>query len=75
MKSSRCRHRSRVNDWRDRVEYRLLVALSFVICLAMVTVRRMASVLRGRPRSETGQGVVAEAWSAAHATAGYAFLA
>jgi hypothetical protein len=59
----------------DRIEYRLLVALAFVICFVMVAASRAFSALRGRPVDTHGQSVFAEARASAHATAGYAFIA
>ncbi|GGB33859.1 hypothetical protein GCM10011316_02430 [Roseibium aquae] len=76
MKSGhRAKHTGRLDGWRDRLEYRLLVAITFVLCLVMVSATRSIAALKGKPVSETGQSLVAEAWSAAHAIAGYAFLA
>lgn len=59
----------------DRLEYRLLVMIAFVICFAMVAGTRAIAALRGRPVDTHGQSVFAEARASAHATAGYAFLA
>ncbi|MEQ8305629.1 MAG: hypothetical protein RIA09_03635 [Hoeflea sp.] len=59
----------------DRIEYRLLVALAFVICFVMVAASRTIAAFRGRPVDTRGQSVFAEARASAHATAGYAFIA
>ncbi|MEM5471715.1 hypothetical protein WNZ14_08250 [Hoeflea sp. AS60] len=59
----------------DRVEYRLLVAIAFVICFAMAGASRLFAALRGKPVDSHGQSVFAEARASAHATAGYAFIA
>lgn len=64
----------RAANARDRLEYRLLVALSFVLCLGVAAVRRLLS--GGRAAEGSGrQSVIAEARSAAHAAVGYAFIA
>jgi hypothetical protein len=52
---------------RDRIEYRALVALSFLPCLAMA----MASRFSGHDGD--GQSIFAQARAAAHAAIGYAF--
>lgn len=59
----------------DRIEYRLLLALAFVICFVMVAASRTIAALRGRSADARGQTVFAEARASAHATAGYAFIA
>ncbi|EDQ32678.2 hypothetical protein HPDFL43_04006 [Hoeflea phototrophica DFL-43] len=59
----------------DRIEYRLLVALAFVICFVMVAASRALSAFRGHPVKTHGQSIFAEARASAHATAGYAFIA
>ncbi len=53
---------------RDRLEYRALVAISFVPCLAVATLRRFG------PDWQAGTSVFAEALSSARAAAGYALL-
>ena len=62
----------RARHTRDRLEYRLLVAVSFLPCLAVAAGRRMAG-----PRSMhlAGESVFAEALSSARAAAGYALMA
>ncbi len=55
----------------DAVEYRILFAVCFVVFLPAALLKR---VLPGRPRTGTRLSVLAEARSAAHATAGYAFM-
>ncbi len=52
---------------RDRIEYRALVALSYLPCLAVA----LASRLSGNDGG--GQSVFAQARAAAHAAIGYAF--
>jgi hypothetical protein len=52
---------------RDRIEYRALVALSYLPCLAVA----MGSRLTGGDGG--GQSVFAQARAAAHAAIGYAF--
>ncbi|MTH98779.1 hypothetical protein [Roseibium sp. RKSG952] len=73
MRNARARHKGRIDGWQDRAEYRLLVALSFILCLGMVTAQRTVTLVKGQ-RPATGQGLISEAWAAAHATAGYAFI-
>ncbi|MTI44845.1 hypothetical protein JM93_02668 [Roseibium hamelinense] len=73
MRSDRMKHKGRIDNWQDRAEYRLLVAVSFILCLAMVIFRRAGYALKGQPR-RTDQNFISEAWAAAHATAGYAFI-
>jgi hypothetical protein len=58
------------NSWsRDRIEYRVLVALSFFICLAVALAGRIA----GSEGGEHGQSIFAQAKANAHAAIGYAF--
>jgi hypothetical protein len=60
----------------DRIEYRLLVAIAFVICFVMVACVAAFRAIRGNPRRHPWpQSVFAEARASAHATAGYAFIA
>ena len=59
----------------DRIEYRLLVAIAFVICFAMAGASRLFAAMRGKPLDNHGRSVFAEARASAHATAGYAFIA
>lgn len=56
----------------DRIQYRLLVAVSFLLCLVVALAGRVFGAGRGRV---TGQSVFQEAKSAAYAAAGYAFMA
>jgi hypothetical protein len=53
---------------RDRLEYRALVAVSFLPCLAVAAIKRA-----GTP-APVGETVFAEALSSARAAAGYALL-
>jgi hypothetical protein len=71
----RQRQAARGNSRTDRLEYRLLLAIAFVICFVMVAGSRAYSTLRGRPIDTHGQSIFAEARASAHATAGYAFIA
>ncbi len=65
---------SRISRMRDRFEYRLVVALAFVLCLFATVLRRMAG--SGSPAAAGHrQSVFAEAHSAAMAAVGYAFIA
>ena len=65
----RGRHLATRGAWsRDRIEYRALVAVSFVICLAMAAAGRLFA-----RRPETGLSIFAQARSDAHAAIGYAF--
>ncbi len=72
MESGKLKHKGRISGWDDRLEYRLLVAAAFVICLAMVAMRRLT---RSETQDGRGEGLFAEARAAAHAAAGYAFIA
>jgi hypothetical protein len=53
----------------DRLEYRLLVTVSFFLCLAVAAASRIA----GHDASERGQSIFAQAKASAHAAIGYAF--
>ena len=53
---------------RDRLEYRALVAVSFLPCLAVATVSRLAG------SSQAGETIIADALSSARAAAGYALM-
>jgi hypothetical protein len=55
----------------ERLEYRLLVKVAFVLCLGLVAAKRLTA-----RRDEAGHGsIFAEARSAAHAAIGYAYQA
>lgn len=62
----------RARHIRDRLEYRLLVAVSFLPCLAVAAGKRVTA-----PQSQhlAGESVFAEALSSARAAAGYALMA
>lgn len=75
MDARKARQKGRRSSWDSRLEYRLLVATSFAVCLAMVAGQRVMRALRGRTANVSGESVFAEARSAAHAAAGYAFIA
>ena len=53
---------------RDLIEYRTLVAISFLPCLGVALLRRAAA------DDPAGQSAVSEALSSARAAAGYALL-
>lgn len=62
--------RLRKPDFSERLEFRLLVALSFTVCLAGFAVRRIS----GRaPKGSSYWSCVTDARSAAYAAVGYAF--
>jgi|JI8StandDraft_2_1071088.scaffolds.fasta_scaffold256726_2 hypothetical protein len=64
--------RSRKPDLSERIEFRLLVAVSFAVCLMGAVARR----LTGRaPKGQSYWTCVTDARSAAYAAAGYAFHA
>jgi hypothetical protein len=63
-------HRSRKPDLGERIEFRLLVAVSFAACLIGFALRRIS----GRaPKGSSYWSCVTEARSAAYAAAGYAY--
>ena len=57
----------------DRLEYRLLLWISFTACLVFISARRMISVFAARSGVPEGS-VVEEARAAAYAAVGYAFM-
>jgi hypothetical protein len=64
--------RLRKPDFSERLEFRLLVAVSFAVCLLGFAVRRIS----GRaPKGSSYWSCVTEARAAAYAAAGYAFHA
>lgn len=68
--ATRTAARLRKPDFSERLEFRLLVALSFAVCLAGFAVRRLS----GRaPKGSSYWSCVTEARSAAYAAVGYAF--
>jgi hypothetical protein len=70
--STRSVARLRKPEFTERLEFRLLVAVSFAVCLLGFAVRR----LTGRaPKGSSYWSCVTEARSAAYAAAGYAFHA
>lgn len=64
----------RMKGWRDRLEYRALVAAAFVICLVGLSAAALYQAIRGGGGQRRGS-LVAEARSAAFAVVGYAFIA
>ena len=61
----------RVNGQRDKFEFRLLVGVSFLPCLAYTAFARA----NGRSAHVPGESVFTEALSSARAAVGYAYLA
>ena len=64
----------RLMHWRDRTEYRLLVAMAFVICLIGLSAAALFRAIRGNSEQRQGS-LIKEARSAAFAAVGYAFIA
>lgn len=67
----------RRSSQRDRLEYRLVLSLCFILYLVAATFLRLARLAGPRadePRKTKGS-IFAEANAAAHAAAGYAFMA
>ena len=58
----------------DRLEYRIVVALAFGVCLATGFTGRVLSALGGGAMPAR-PSLIREARAAAHAAAGYAFIA
>jgi hypothetical protein len=54
---------------RDRIEYRMLVTVSFFLCLAVAAMARIT----GQASGEGGHSIIAQAKANAHAAIGYAF--
>lgn len=71
------RHSGRPAWSRDRVEYRLVVALAFILCLGLAAGKRILGLGHApRPNDRArGESMFAEARSSAHAAVGYAFMA
>jgi hypothetical protein len=67
---------SRLTDPWDRIEYRALVALAFVLCLAGNLAKRVWRLVVPKTGHATipRESIFAEAKSAAHAAVGYAFI-
>jgi hypothetical protein len=63
----------RLSHFSDRIEYRLLVAVAFLLCLVSILPRRLFGVGAGEGRE--GMTILAEAHSMATAAIGYAFIA
>ncbi|WP_349359977.1 hypothetical protein [Stappia sp.] len=74
-KLRRCDGSRLIDPW-DRLEYRVLVALAFVLCLTGGLAKRaMRLAAPAKPSaSSSRESVFAEAKSAAHAAVGYAFI-
>ncbi len=75
MTAARHAHRrnTRFESWSHRLEYRLLVALTFAVCFVMISGQRAFGAFRGGSDSSLAGSIFTEARSAAHATAGYVF--
>ncbi|WP_306120401.1 MULTISPECIES: hypothetical protein [unclassified Roseitalea] len=72
MPSIKAPRHHRADRRRDRLEYRALVAVSFLPCLVVATLGRLGESAPHRPAGET---IFAEALSSARAAAGYALIA
>ena len=68
MPTMRAPRHHRSERRRDLIEYRALVAISFLPCLGVALLRRVGA------DGPAAQSVVSEALSAARAAAGYALL-
>ncbi|WP_425088120.1 hypothetical protein [Stappia sp.] len=75
-KQRRCDGSGLTDPW-DRLEYKALVALAFVLCLGAGLAKRILRLATPRPAKPPylRESIFAEAKSAAHAAVGYAFIA
>ena len=68
------RGHGRTRSWRDRIEYRILVSIMFVLCIIALSLGRLVRAVQGRSSERQGS-LLADARSAAFAAVGYAFIA